>query len=375
MSKESRAVAKYRRTRDRIAGALDAALARARRPLPDLLPPFTAHTTLDLSTDRLILLSDLHRGARNGADDHEKAERATHAALAYYERLGYTLVLLGDVEELWEERPAAIFRAYPHSYDLEAPFHRSGRYYRVWGNHDDEWLFPDRVHEQLQPMLGPPELRVYESMLIDVVDGGEALGTLFLVHGHQGDVKSDRWSWATRLVIRFFWRPWQRLSGATVNTPATNWDLRYTLNRAMYDWAERQAGLVLIAGHTHQPVFRSLSHEEQIARDLAKVEADSGAAPTPEQLRTQAELRAQLEWVRAESARLNGGEAPAPLEKPCYFNTGSCSYLDGDITGLEIARGEIRLVRWPDEEGEPRPHVLARDRMRDVLLACAMPVA
>ena len=35
------------------------------------------------------------------------------------------------------------------------------------------------------------------------------------------------------------------------------------------------------------------------------------------------------------------------VSPPCYFNTGCCSFPDGDITGLEIADGMIRLVRWP----------------------------
>jgi hypothetical protein len=43
-----------------------------------------------------------------------------------------------------------------------------------------------------------------------------------------------------------------------------------------------------------------------------------------------------------------------PLENPlpCYFNTGCCSFADGDITGIEIFAGEIRLVRQPDDDGE-----------------------
>ncbi len=34
------------------------------------------------------------------------------------------------------------------------------------------------------------------------------------------------------------------------------------------------------------------------------------------------------------------------MSKPCYFNSGCCCYPDGDITGIEIAHAEIRLVRW-----------------------------
>ncbi len=37
--------------------------------------------------------------------------------------------------------------------------------------------------------------------------------------------------------------------------------------------------------------------------------------------------------------------------RPCYFNAGCCSFSDGDITGMEVADGEIRLVRWKRDPG------------------------
>ena len=42
------------------------------------------------------------------------------------------------------------------------------------------------------------------------------------------------------------------------------------------------------------------------------------------------------------------------VSPPCYFNTGCCSFPDGDITGLEIADGQVRLVRWPGNLREIR---------------------
>ena len=41
---------------------------------------------------------------------------------------------------------------------------------------------------------------------------------------------------------------------------------------------------------------------------------------------------------------------------------------DGNITGIEIEGGRIKLVRWPDHNGRPEPEVLAAaDLQRDVL--------
>ena len=345
-----------------VESALDAAYARA------LALAGEAPLTVDISSDRLIIFSDLHRGARNGADDFQNNERALNAALAYYYGMGHSLLVLGDAEELWEERPAPVLKAYRHSLGLEAEFHRLGRYLRIWGNHDDEWQFPGRVAQLLAPIFWGRELDVREGMLITVTDGGAELGTFFLVHGHQGDAKSDRFSWLSRYFVRYVWRPIQRLTGWSQNTPARRWDLRDRYNKAMYYWAEARHKLVLVAGHTHRPVFKSESHESRIRRELEELARDDGLPD--DQMEAQAALLAKLEWVRAQENQEPGPEINVPMAKPCYFSTGCCCFLDGDITGIEIAHGEIRLVRWPDEEYAPNPHILARASLRDVFAAC-----
>lgn len=351
--------------RAQISRALDAAFERAGSGNGG-----AATGTLDLAADRYIIFSDLHRGARNGADDFWRAERAYNAALAYYLRKGHTLVVLGDVEELWEERPWPVLKAYGHTFALEARFHQQGRYYRVRGNHDDEWQYARRVKRRLGKLYGPPELVVYESLLLEVVEGGELLGRLFLIHGHQGTSESDRFASLARQFVRYIWRPVQRLTHWSFNTPATTWRLRQKHNRLLYNWAESRSGLVLIAGHTHRPVFGSESHEAQLLAQLAELETVAGGEASPEQLEEQAVVLAELEWVRAQEAQVPKAANEPPPTKPCYFNTGCCCFSDGDITGLEIAGGEIRLVRWPDQARDPRPHVLARGSLRDVLAAC-----
>ena len=358
----------------RVAGALEAVAGRARMGGSTCL---RGELHLDESRsdrhgrwDNIIIFSDLHRGARNAADEFRRTERAYRAALAYYLRLGHTLVVLGDAEELWEERPQVVLDAYSDCVALEAQFHQAGRYVRVWGNHDDAWQFEDSVQRYLRPVYGGRPLVAYEGVLLEVMEGGVALGHLLLVHGHQGDARSDQWAWLSRWVIRWLWRPYQRLTQAQVNTPATQYDLRHKLNRAMYAWAARQSKLILIAGHTHHPVFRSMSHEAQLTLELAGFEARVGMSPSRDVLEQHALLLSRLEWVRTEEQDAQRHSEGVTFAKPCYFNTGCCSYDDGDITGIEIVDGEIRLVRWPDDEGEPRPHILARDVVRDVMAAC-----
>lgn len=319
---------------------------------------------IDLAAFRHIIFSDQHKGARNGADDFQRCERAYNAALAYYFADGYTLVELGDVEELWEERPGPVVAAYQHSLMLSARFHTAGRYLRVYGNHDDAWSFPDQVQRHLTDIYGK-DLVVYESARLRVMDGERELGFIWLIHGHQGTTDSDRFSWLSRLVVRYLWRPIQRVFNISPNTPAKDWLLRERHNIALYQWASQRSNLLLIAGHTHRPVIQSKSHAAQLLESIRAAEAQhGGTSGDAAEQRTIAEMYAELEWVRAQNEDTPGSEGrvtrAVPIERPAYFNTGCCCFADGDITGIELVDGEIRLVRWPTDEGQPRPHILAR---------------
>ena len=351
----------------RIAEALDAALERAKQAEAE-----EEVKTLDLASGRYIIFSDHHKGIRNGADDFRRCERAYNAALAYYLRTGHTLAVLGDVEELWEERPVPVLKTYERTFELETHFHQEGRYLRLWGNHDDEWQYGDRVKGLLAPRYGGQEIKVQECLRIKVMDGDQKLGVLFLVHGHQGSAASDKWAPVSKLFVRYVWRPIQRLTRFSFNTPAEDWKLRERHNIAMYLWAEKQENLVLIAGHTHRPVFKSQSHAGQIKEELDGLEAQLKTSPDDQQFQDKVSvLAAELEWVRAQENQKPGVEGMkiVPMVKPCYFNTGCCSYLDGEVTGIEIADGEIRLVRWPDDQDEPKPQILTQAPLRDVFAA------
>lgn len=336
--------------------------------LDETLRRVDAKRPFHLSQDRFIILSDQHRGARNRADDFRVAERAYNATLAYYYHQGYTLVVLGDVEELWEEHPAAVIEAYAYSLSLEAQFHQAGRYLRFWGNHDDDWADAGNVKKYLEPLFGSP-VTVYESMLLQVMDGDAQLGEILLLHGHQGTSASDKYSPLSRWLVRNFWRQIQRLTGRSLNTPAHNWELRDQHNIALYSWVARQENMLLIAGHTHRPVFESRSHPDQLQISLEKLHQQLEAEPQNSDLIHKISLTAaELEWVRAQESDSVGAEGRSlRMSKPCYFNTGCCSFSDGDITGIELAEGEIRLMRLPNHDDRPQPQILERASLKNVL--------
>jgi UDP-2,3-diacylglucosamine pyrophosphatase LpxH len=355
---------------DRVAQALDAALARAINQEKN-----EGVRQLDLFTDQVVIFSDQHKGARNGADDFQVAEGAYNAALSYYNQMGYSLITLGDVEELWEERPEPVILSYPSTFELESQFHRTGRYLRIWGNHDDNWRYPDQVQKHLVPIYGGQTLKVREVTLFRVVDNGDRIGDLLILHGHQGTLDSDTFSDFSRLIVRYLWRPFQRLTNIPSNTPATDWQLRHSHNIAMYQWTEKRKKMILIAGHTHRSVFKSLADKSQIQKQIKSLSRMLSAKPGDQELKKHLE-QLQEEWqlIKNEGLpRKNGQQGTgADLErvvsqrKPSYFNTGCCCYPDGDITGIELVGGEIRLVRWPDDDGQLNRKILARTSLRDI---------
>jgi hypothetical protein len=313
-----------------------------------------SHTmSLELDSLRLVLFSDLHRGARDGADDFQRCERAYNAALAYYFQSGHTLCLLGDAEELWECRPSTVLEKYKHTFELERGFRQAGRYWRIWGNHDDLWSHRSAVEKFLGPPIGL-DVPFWESLRLEVTDHGKRLGEFFFVHGHQGTSASDRLGKISRLVVRYVWRNFQRVTKVASTTPAKDWVLRQRHDEAMFRWAlsKRERGLILFAGHTHRPVFKSESLVDRLTRELAEFER---APATPERLERRKALEAELEWVRTSEFQT---PASIGMETPSYFNTGCGSFGDGDVTGLEIADGKIQLVRWPNNLGRPLPEVL-----------------
>ena len=317
-----------------------AALDRAHAVAP-ILP-------IELRDLRLVILSDLHRGAGDDADDFRACRGAFDAALQHYASTGHILAILGDSEELWECQPVEVVAEYRASLRLERAFLDTGRYWRFLGNHDEAWQVPALVRQYLEPILG--RLMPLESLRLQLMDGGRTLGELFLVHGHQGTLWGDRLAWLSHLLLHHAWRPIQRLMNLKTTTPATDWRLGRKHERAMYSWAVRQPGMIVIAGHTHHPAFPSPARFEQLAATYDDLRHQPEAFD-PELLER---LETDLAFARDQ-------------ERPCYVNTGCCSFSDGSLTGIEIAAGRIRLVRWHAANRRARREVLASGSLKQLL--------
>jgi UDP-2,3-diacylglucosamine pyrophosphatase LpxH len=317
---------------------------------------------VQLSDLRLVIFSDLHRGARDGADDFQRCEPSYSAALGWYLERGYELYLLGDVEELWENDIDEVLPRYAACSELEKAFMTGAGLTRFYGNHDIDWSDAGKVRKHLDPLL--PGIEVLEALRLRVRDGDRQLGELFLVHGHQGTDLSDRGAGFSRLVLRWVWRQIQNRAGWLSTTPADDYVLRAKHDIAMFRWSRRQAlasppagRAAMIAGHTHHPVFPGhpppVPGAADVAAQQAKLDEARGRGAGADEL---APLAAELERLQAIGRR--APYTPPVIDPPTYFNTGCCCFPDRDVTGLEIADGSVTLVRWLNDAGEARPKAL-----------------
>jgi UDP-2,3-diacylglucosamine pyrophosphatase LpxH len=262
---------------------------------------------------KYVVFSDVHRGNRKDkGDDFKHNEDLYLRALDHYMKHDFALVLAGDVEDGWECNCETIIEAYRESvYEMERRFVEKGAYYRVWGNHDSDWADSVKVERLLAPALG--NVAVYPALVLG--------DKIVIVHGHQGDLLSDVYAWASRLFNKYFWKPVLQDRLGMKNTLRTAYSTirGHDRDKSLYAWATRRK-MLLIAGHTHRGMFESYSKADRMILKAREAGDDGpgGAVETP---------------------RLGADPAPS------YFNDGCCIFTDG-MTAIEIDAGQIRLVKW-----------------------------
>jgi UDP-2,3-diacylglucosamine pyrophosphatase LpxH len=304
-------------------------------------------------------MSDCHRGDGSAADEFAHNSLIYKCALEYYLKEGFTYIELGDAEELWENDSfEQIYITHTSVYDLLRRFHdpdpAKTRYLKVWGNHDEEWrdnpaplraLFPNiQVHEAilLQPenegKIGTEsfssEGKKVSEINGDIIGNSEAIDIvspfipdlILLLHGHQADPTCSGFgAKISRFLVRHVWSGLQRFGIGDPTRAAENPGRCDEIDDTLYRFAKgknrgdspfslRENGElcrlfpanhedeIIIAGHTHRPVFANLSLTER--RFL-----ESGVG-TP-------------------------GVRRKEKADPVYYNAGSCVH-PRCITGIEI---------------------------------------
>jgi hypothetical protein len=308
----------------------------------------------DAGSERFVILSDQHKGAKNYADDFVLSEKNFLSALEYYYRNNFYYINLGDSEELWENSLSEVKKNNTRTFQCERLFARDECFMKIFGNHDLFWDNDPFAQLQLQSIYNK-KITIYEGAILRTSINDDMLN-IFLTHGHQGDLQSDG-NWFSKWFVSNVWAPLQAYLHINPNTPAYDVELKTEHNKMMYEWSSTRKHLMLITGHTHQPVFGSLTLLERLYRQLALAQKAKDAKAVEE-------IESHITVRRRKGEVLPDFTAVTPV----YFNTGCCCFNDGDITAIEIAEGKIRLIKWEyDEANNPKRIVLEEETLEKLM--------
>lgn len=295
----------------------------------------------DLNKDKFVLLSDQHRGNGDNADDFRSSTGNFDAALKYYYDNDFTYINMGDSEECWKNPVQTVIDTYYGQLQKEAAFLAKNKLFRLWGNHDNNWSKDELVKDYLKPIYGAG-LLVLDSLMLCTTINDKPI-QIFLAHGHQGDDVNDKYYKWTKWKVRFIWAPIERWIRFNPNKPSNNYSLKNRHNHIMYEWSKTKENTIFISGHTHVAVFQSLNLLERLNKQLKK--ATDNNNNTQVGSIKDAIIKEEIK-VKATSQKTLPN-----YRKPSYYNTGCCCYSDGDITGIEIENGYIRLIKWEFKSG------------------------
>jgi len=306
------------------------------RDLTDVLQDlFDAAPRVALSPGgRFVVLSDLHMGDGGPQDDFRRNADLVQSVLrGYYLEAGYSLVLNGDIEELQRFRLDAIRARWREMLSLFDEFRRKTELYKIVGNHDE-------ALRDCQGSMGDPSL-------LDAVRLTFNNDTLFLFHGHQATVFFERFNDVSGFFLRYFANT-LRIPNLPVMYESRK---KYRTEHRVYAFSSSRK-IVSVIGHTHRPLFESLSkidtiryRIEQLCRDYPVVSPRGRAVIEKVIAGYRQELTRLWEKDREDGQR--SSLYNAQICSPCLFNSG-CAIGKRGVTAIEIADGAISLVHWFD---------------------------
>lgn len=255
---------------------------------------------------KIVIISDCHRGDGGYADSLRQNKNIYKASLGFYLRNGYTLIELGDGDELWKNKNCLdIAYNYKDIFKIMGKFYEDDRLCLVYGNHDIIKANPGFIRKQERSCdkigygFGKEMLHLYSKIKFYegvVLRYAPLNKDILAFHGHQVDfMNCELWK-VSRFLVRYVWRFLEGVAGFKAPTsPANNYNKGSKVDVSLEKLA-REEKRMLICGHTHNDIF-------------------------PE------------------------------VGKGLYFNDGCCVF-PSSTTCIEITKGEISLIKWKIEVDE-----------------------
>lgn len=303
------------------------------KPLHDL---YNRTPARDISKkNKIVVFSDLHLGNGKSRDDFAHNGDFFLYLLKNYYSKNFELILNGDVEELHKFSLKDIFKRWQPIYQVLETYQKRQALTKLEGNHDYN-LYQKKKFLRKFPLTEACKL-IYKG------------NTIFIFHGHQAGFFFRIMQPITTFLLRYI----AYTLGIRNYTVPFNSRKRYKFEKRVYDFARSKKILALI-GHTHRPLFESLSKLDRLKFNIERYCRVYPAVKPPRQKQLERmieKFKLELEKLLSDGGSERRGEnlyARIPMV-PCMFNSGCCIDENG-ITAIEINKGNIELVYWFDKK-------------------------
>lgn len=301
------------------------------KKLTDLLKTAPALPLTD--DDKIVFFSDLHMGNNKRRDEFKRNSKMFSTVLRdYYLRQNYRLVLNGDIEELQKWRLGKIMNTWSSVYDLFDQFKKKGKLYKLVGNHD--YILPHRHDYRYAENLYHSIKFIYKT------------NTLLVFHGHQGSTRFEKYHTLITFLLRHIIKP---LGLRHLSKDLDN-EKKYSTEKNIYEFSSNQQ-IVSMIGHTHRPLFESMSKEDTLKFKIENLVRLYPQASEQERKEIESNIESykqELQRVHASKPTMGSHLYNSLLLIPCIFNSGCVTGKRG-MTALEIHDGNIYLVYWYDD--------------------------
>ncbi len=288
--------------------------------------------------DKIIIFSDVHMGNGGFNDDFAKnSDLFINVLRSNYLPKGYKLILNGDIEDLYKFSIKSIQRKWDDLYNLFDEFRLKNDLFKIFGNHDHQ-IFLHHNNTRKYNLLEALRLR-YDN------------NDIFIYHGHQTAHILEQYSKIVEYFIKTLFR-------AVSNKPVPFENgKKYQTEEIAYKFAS-QKKIVSILGHTHRPLFESISKVESLKMIIENLLAKYNKAHKKDKLLIAEQInkyKDELFHIYDKGKDLN---YPSSIYNdkmlvPCLFNSGAITGKRG-MTGIEIRNGMIALVYWFDSKKSQR---------------------
>jgi UDP-2,3-diacylglucosamine pyrophosphatase LpxH len=257
----------------------------------------------------------------------------------YYLKNGFRLVLNGDIEELYKFKMSSIMSNWNRVYDLLNEFKENNGFYKIIGNHDYELQFMSRNGINANILAG---LKLdYKS------------NKIFIYHGHQSANYLDSYNRLSLYIVRYLLYP-LRIKNITF---ALNSKKIFLTELRSYEFASRRK-MISIIGHTHKPLFESLSKRDTLTYNIENL---LRKYPRAKKEKKKRKIKKNIQKFSKELKNLSEKRIINLRTKvyndgllvPSLFNSGAVIGKRG-LTAIEISGGKISLVYWFDRKKSRR---------------------